>query len=168
MEVDKSLYPVVGYNFKVTSSDAMLGLGLVTELTGFEVGQADASFKTVSGLEATLDVGKYNQLGSTNRQVNLPGNVSYQNLELIKGIVNKDSTLGKWCYGFLTDDQWWYMVQLKTLNVFLMDNDSKDIVMSWSFYNCFPVGIKINPFDAMENTYAVETLTLCYSHFNKS
>jgi len=37
MEVDKNIYPAVGFNFRVTSSDANFGLIPASVLTGFEL-----------------------------------------------------------------------------------------------------------------------------------
>ena len=168
MEVDKNTYPAVGFNFRVTSSDANFGLGTISELTGFELNQTDASFQSVTGISASLGTSPYKALGSNNRQIVLPETVTYSNLELTRGIVKKDSNIGKWCNGFLTDDQWWYFVSRKTINVFLLDNNSNDILLTWTFFNCYPIEINIDPFDAMGGNYAVETMKLTYSHFKKS
>ena len=40
--------------------------------------------------------------------------------------------------------------------------------MTWTFFNCYPIEINIDPFDAMGGNYAVETMKLTYSHFKKS
>jgi len=89
MEVDKNTYPVVGFNFRVTSSDANFGLGTITALTGFELNQSDASFQSVTGISAKLGTSSYNALGSNNRQIVLPDKVTYSDLELKRGIVKK-------------------------------------------------------------------------------
>ena len=138
MEVDKNTYPAVGFNFRVTSSDANFGFGTITELTGFELNQTDASFQSVTGISASIGTSPYNALGSNNRQIVLPETVTYSNLELKRGIVKKDSNIGKWCNGFLTDDQWGYFVSRKTINVFLLDNNSNDILMTWTFLTATP------------------------------
>jgi phage tail-like protein len=103
MEVDENTYPAVGFNFRVTSSDANFGLGTLTALTGFELNQTDASFQSVTGISAKLETNPYKALGSNNRQIVLPGTVTYSDLELKRGIVKKDSNIGNWCNGFLTD-----------------------------------------------------------------
>ena len=141
MEVDENTYPAVGFNFRVTSSDANFGLGTLTALTGFELNQTDASFQSVTGISAKLETNPYKALGSNNRQIVLPGTVTYSDLELKRGIVKKDSNIGNWCNGFLTDDQWWYFVSRKTINVFLLDNNSNDILMTWTFFSCYPIEI---------------------------
>ena len=121
MEVDKNIYPAVGFNFRVTSSDANFGLIPASVLTGFELNKSDASFQSVTGISAKLATKVYGELGSNNRQIVLPESVSYGDLELKRGIVNKDSDIGKWCNSFLTNDQWTYFITRKTVNVFLLD-----------------------------------------------
>ena len=169
MEVDKNIYPVVGFNFRVTSSDAGFGLlGALQSITGLDSSQTDASFQAISGIKAKLDTETYSPKGSNNKQVKLPMGVTYDDLELKRGIVKKDSDIGKWCNNFLTNDQFGYSINRKTLNVFLLDNNSDKILMSWTFFNCYPVEISIDSFDAMDGKIAVETIKLTYSHFKKS
>jgi len=159
---------VVGFNFMVTSSDASLGLGSITALTGFELNQTDASFQSVTGISASIQTQEYNALGSNNQQLKLPGKVTFSDLELKRGIVKKGSNIGEWCNKFLTNDQLFYYVSRKTINVFLLDNNSDDILMTWTFFNCYPIEINIDPFDAMNGAYAIETMKLTYSHFKKN
>jgi phage tail-like protein len=158
----------VGFNFRVTSSDASLGLGSITALTGFELNQTDASFQSVTGISASIQTQDYNALGSNNQQLKLPGKVTFSDLELKRGIVKKGSNIGEWCNKFLTNDQLFYYVSRKTINVFLLDNNSDDILMTWTFFNCYPIEINIDPFDAMNGAYAIETMKLTYSHFKKN
>ena len=168
MEVDKNTYPVAGFNFRVTSSDANFGLGTVTELTGFESNKSDASFQTVTGIGAKMGTTTYSALAENNRQIILPEKVTYEDLQLKRGIVKKNYDIGKWCNSFLTEEKYLYFVSRKTLNVFLLDNNSDKILMTWTFYNCYPIEINIDPFDAMNGAYAIETMKLTYSHFKKT
>jgi phage tail-like protein len=169
MEVNKNAYPTVGFNFRVTSSDAGFGLlGALKSITGFDSSQTDASFQSVNGISAKLEVKTYSPLGSNNKQIKLPGSVSYDDLELTRGIVKKNSDIGKWCDKFLTNDQFGYSINRKTINVFLLDNNSDEILMSWTFFDCYPIEISIEKFDAMEGKLAIETMKLTYSHFKKS
>ena len=98
----------------------------------------------------------------------LPEKVTYEDLQLKRGIVKKNSDIGKWCNSFLTEEKYLYFVSRKTLNVFLLDNNSDKILMTWTFYNCYPIEINIDPFDAMNGAYAIETMKLTYSHFKKT
>ena len=169
MEIDKNIYPAVGFNFRVTSSDAGFRLlGALKSITGFDSSQTDASFQEISGIKAKLETETYSPKGSNNQQIKLPMGVTYDDLELKRGIVKKDSDIGKWCNNFLTNDQFGYSINRKTLNVFLLDNNSDKILMSWTFFNCYPVEISIDSFDAMDGKLAVETIKLTYSHFKKS
>lgn len=169
MEVSKELYPIPSFNFKVTSSEASLGLGTLTQLTGIEVNSQDGSFQTVKGISATLQSDTYSELGNTNSQVSLPSVITYDDLELSRGIVNKESSFGKWCGDFLTSYNHFYTIRRKTVNVFLMDATQNEILASWTFYNCYPINISVSDFDAMSGTsIAIETIRLKYSRFTKT
>lgn len=169
MEVNKELYPIPSFNFRVTSSEASMGLGTVTQLTGIEVNSQGGSFQTVRGISATLQTEHYNELGNTNSQVTLPSAISYEDLELSRGIVNKESSFGKWCGDFLTSYNHFYTIRRKTVNVFLMDATQNEIVASWTFYNCYPITISVSDFDAMiGDALAIETIRLKYSRFTKT
>ena len=68
MEVDKNIYPAVGFNFRVTSSDAGFGLlGALKSITGFDSSQTDASFQEISGIKAKLETETYSPKGSNNQ-----------------------------------------------------------------------------------------------------
>ena len=84
-------------------------------------------------------------------------------------MLRKSSPLTKWCYRFLSQDSLLYTVNRKTVNVFLMDeSDSENILMSWSFFDCFPVSVKMDEFDALQGQVAIQTLELSYSYFKFS
>tara|TARA_B110000483_G_C18204362_1_gene546876 strand:- start:1847 stop:2395 length:549 start_codon:yes stop_codon:yes gene_type:complete len=181
MEVDKNIYPAVGFNFRVTSSDAGFGLEVLAGVsinkdakrsqdvfTDFEPTQSDAAFQTISGITAKLITETYQELGTNSKQIKLPGNIEYSDLELKRGLVKKGSNIGDWCNAFLTGETKSYSVSRKTINVFLLDSNSNDILITWTFFNCYPTEITVDTFDAMAGqSYAIETMKLSYSHFKK-
>tara|TARA_B110000037_G_scaffold222157_1_gene295873 strand:- start:1174 stop:1722 length:549 start_codon:yes stop_codon:yes gene_type:complete len=181
MEVDKNIYPAVGFNFRVTSSDAGFGLEVLAGVsinkdakrsqdvfTDFEPTQSDAAFQTISGITAKLNTETYQELGTNSKQIKLPGNIEYSDLELKRGLVKKGSNIGDWCNTFLTGETKSYSVSRKTINVFLLDSNSNDILITWTFFNCYPTEITVDTFDAMAGqSYAIETMKLSYSHFKK-
>ncbi len=169
MEVDKDLYPISGFNFRVTSSEASMGLGTLTQLTGIDINSQDGSFKSVKGISATLKFDSYNELANNNSQITLPLGISYADLELSKGIVKRSSSFGQWCSDFLTSYNTFYMVRRKTVNVFLIDVTKEEILASWTFYNCYPINVSVSDFDAMDGkSIAIETIKLKYSRFQKN
>lgn len=176
-------YPALSFNFKVTSSDAALGLGTIgsaiVKAAGSEFGfdtsflkdgleQSD-SFQGVSGLGATMSTNNVKSGGFNNISYKLPTKIDYENLTLKRGMLRKSSPLTKWCYNFLSQDSFLYTVKRKTINVFLMhETDPDNILMSWSFFDCFPISVKMDEFDAQQGKIAVQTLELSYSHFKFS
>tara|TARA_B100000902_G_C27273671_1_gene897689 strand:+ start:685 stop:1230 length:546 start_codon:yes stop_codon:yes gene_type:complete len=176
-------YPALSFNFKVTSSDAAMGLGVVGSAIaksagstfGFDtsflkdgIEQLD-SFQGVSGLGATMNTDEIKSGGFNNISYKLPQKINYENLTLKRGMLRKSSPLTKWCYNFLSQDNFLYSVKRKTVNVFLMDEtDPENILMSWSFFDCFPVSVKMDEFDAQQGKLAIQTLELSYSHFKFS
>ena len=84
MEVDKNIYAAVGFNFRVTSSDAGFGLEVLAGVsinkdakrsqdvfTDFEPTQSDAAFQTISGITAKLITETYQELGTNSKQIKL-------------------------------------------------------------------------------------------------
>jgi len=171
MAFDKKDYPALGFNFKVTSthslsgSPATIAANLAKNLL---FGPDESFFQSVSGITATIGDGStLVDGGINNRQYKLPGSTTYSDLKLSRGIIKGSSPLGKWCRTFLIRDVFWYGVERRTLNVMLLDRSGDNILMTWSFYNCYPKEIEIGTFSADKSEIAVETLTIAYTHFNQ-
>ena len=127
------------------------------------------SFQGVSGLGATMSTNNVKSGGFNNISYKLPTKIDYENLTLKRGMLRKSSPLTKWCYNFLSQDSFLYTVKRKTVNVFLMhETDPDNILMSWSFFDCFPISVKMDEFDAQQGKIAIQTLELSYSHFKFS
>ena len=168
--IDTNTYPALGFNFKVTSADAAMG-GMVGFTFGVNSPGNDKldSFQSVSGLGAKMDVDPLSNGGLNNINYKVPRKIQYDNLILKGGMLRKSSPLTKWCYRFLSQDSLLYTVNRKTVNVFLMDeSDSENILMSWSFFDCFAVSVKMDEFDALQGQVAIQTLELSYSYFKFS
>ena len=163
MKLDKMDLPALGFNFKVTSTYSGL-LGIASNLL---FGPDEGYFQTVSGIQASMEPQTVVSGGINNRQYKLPTTTTYSDLVLKRGIVKKSSSMGKWCRTFLINDISYYDVERKTINVMLMDADQDNVLMTWSFFDCYPKSIEIGEFNAEASELAVETLTLCYSHFNR-
>lgn len=166
--VDKNNYPAVGFSFHITTTPAAPYPSPFTIPTGMLGDVSEGSFQKVSGISATLQTEKYEALGMPNKQINLPKNVSYEDLTLTRGLVKKDSILGMWCNQMITGTKFLYNMERKIFNVFLYDHDASSILMTWTFFDCFPVKISVGEFDSMNgSSYAIDTLALSYSHFTK-
>lgn len=169
MHIDKNDYPALGFKFKVTSTNSSSGLGGVISSVFY---QPDESFfQSVTGIGAELGTSPIVNGGQYNRQYHLPNGTSYTNLVLSRGLLKSASPMSKWVRDLLTSDYHYFGVTLKTINVLLMERNSdnkEQIVMSWTFYNCYPVGVEIGSFNADKSEVAVEKLTVCYSHFSQN
>tara|TARA_B110000967_G_scaffold205380_1_gene249803 strand:+ start:108 stop:653 length:546 start_codon:yes stop_codon:yes gene_type:complete len=160
-------YPALGFNFKVTSTYS-LGGNLITGLTkNILHGPDESFFQSVSGIKATAGESVIVNSGVNNRQYKLPTTTTYPDLKLIRGVAKKSSPLGKWCRTALIKDRSSYVVERRTVNIMLMDRNREDILMAWSFYDCYPKEFEVGAFNADKSELAIETLTLAYSHFSQ-
>lgn len=169
MHIDKNDYPALGFKFKVTSTNSSSGLGGVISSVFY---QPDESFfQSVTGIGAELSTSTVINGGHYNRQYQLPNGTAYTNLILSRGLLKSASPMSQWVRSLLTSDYHYYGVTLRTINVLLIerDADNKDqIIMSWTFFNCYPVGLEIGAFNADKSEVAVEKLTIFYSHFTQN
>jgi phage tail-like protein len=169
MHIDKNDYPALGFKFKVTSTNSSSGLGGVNSSIFY---QPDESFfQSVTGIGAQLETTPIINGGQYNRQYQLPNGTKYTNLVLSRGLLKSASPMSQWVRDLLTGDYHYFEVSLRTINVLLIerDADNKDqIIMSWTFFNCYPVGVEIGAFNADKSEVAVEKLTICYSHFSQN
>jgi phage tail-like protein len=49
----------------------------------------------------------------------------------------------------------------------LIGKDKDDILMTWSFFDCYPKELEVGAFNADKSEIAIETLTLAYSYFKQ-
>lgn len=171
--MDKKDYPALGFKFKVTSTAVLSGqFSLVGQLrSGMDLNTAfgldESYFQSISGIKATAGELVVANSGNNNRQYKLPTATTYPDLVLTRGLVKANAPLGQWCRSFLINDAFLYGVSRRTVNVMLLDQNSEDIIMTWSFYDCYPKELEIGAFNSDKSEIAIETLTLAYSHFSQ-
>ena len=124
----------------------------------------DAAFQEVSGINATLETVKVNEGGQNLYAHKLPGRMSYDDLVLKRGLMVWDSELAQWCWKLLQDGLR-QTIEPNTVIVSLLDAQTRDPIMSWSFVNAYPIKWSVSNFNASQNAIAMETLTLTYSYF---
>jgi phage tail-like protein len=169
MHIDKNDYPALGFKFKVTSTNSAGGLGGAVSNIPYD--PDESFFQSVSGIGAELATTTVANGGYNNRQYQLPGATKYTNLTLSRGLLKSESPISKWVRDLLINDSNDYGIQLKTINVLLIENDAENkeqIMMSWSFYDCYPVGVELGAFNADKSEIALEKLTICYSQFTQN
>lgn len=166
-KLDKKDYPALGFRFKVTSTVALGGQLTAGMIQNMIFGPDESYFQSISGIKATAGESIMVNGGTNNRQYKLPTATVYPDLVLTRGLAKKASPLGKWCRNFLINDAFFYGVSRRTVNVMLLDQNNDDIIMTWSFYDCYPKEMEIGAFSADKSEVAIQTLTLAYSHFSQ-
>ena len=119
-------------------------------------GIAAASFKTVSGLSAEVELLEYREGSdpvSSSRK--LPGRIRYPNVTLRRGLTTSSDL---W--------DWWESVSeggayRRNVAITLLD-DLHTPVLSWRLRNAFPVKFELSELDASKNEVAIESIELAH------
>ena len=181
-------YPALGYMFSVAAVNATnAGAGIAgagISAAAAMMGNADAEFQSISGIKATRNTESYRPLGMNNYDFQLPTTTSYDELILERGVVKTFSDFTIWCNSFITLDlpeaasvlnnkaaaKTSYTsrsdaITKKLSLVFLWDRNSYAPLMTWTFFDAVPKSIEYSSINAKESSYAVEKITIAYSHF---
>lgn len=123
----------------------------------------DAGFQEASGISKELIYEEVASGGENKFTYKLPTISKTENLVLKRALIPTGSKLIDWCSktidtgltnGIKTQD-----VLLTLLNV-----NGEDLV-SWTFYNAYPVKYAVSDFKSYENKLAIETIELAYTYF---
>jgi phage tail-like protein len=119
----------------------------------------ECRFSKVSGIESSVVTKEYPELGNLYNVVKLPMSRSYPNLVLERGII-VSSRIYDWF------QQSFYDLQIEPIPVMvsLLGEDHKP-VMSWLFYDAYPVNWKYSNLDASKSELLIESITLGYSRY---
>ena len=181
-------YPALGHMFSVAAVNATnAGAGIAgagISAAAAMMGNADAEFQSISGIKATRNTESYRPLGMNNYDFQLPTTTSYDELILERGVVKTFSDFTIWCNSFITLDlpeaasvlnnkaavKTSYTsrsdaITKKLILVFLWDRNSYAPLMTWTFFDAVPKSIEYSSINAKESSYAVEKITIAYSHF---
>lgn len=147
-----AFYPPVSFSF-------------IASIQGIK-NNAEAGFQEASGISMETNIEEVVSGGENQFKYRLPGVTKFNNLVLKRGLVPKESAIYQWVQdtmagGLATP------ITTKTIMVALMDANRK-VLVSWSFYNAYPVKWNVSEFKSMENSYAVESLEFAYNYFKKS
>ena len=146
----------------VLSTRASITNGLQSPMRGFRFtvnfeGLGTSSFKTCSGVDATVDTTEYREGGFgylTKRK--LPGLVQYGDIELTKGLYS-DPLL----YNFFNDYLEGNNFNPVNAVITIYDNAANPQA-SWSVINAWPTSYKSSEFSADSSDILIETLTLTH------
>jgi len=139
-------YPAPAFYFKVTFWGAR---------------GSDTSFQEVSGISSEVETEDVVE-GGENRYVHrLPKTVKHQHLVLKRGISSADSPLITWCQNTL--EKFTVPIKLQTIDVQLL-NESGSPLMTWSFYDAYPVKWEVESFNSTKNEVAIEKIEFSYTY----
>lgn len=97
MNIDKNDYPALGFKFKVTSTNQLVGLD--GPLSSIFFDPDESFFQSISGISADLNTSAITDAGSNNRQYHLPGTTTYSDLVLSRGLIKENHP---WQHGLMT------------------------------------------------------------------
>lgn len=145
--------------------DLPVAFHFAVAFTGKSPKITEGAFREVSGLESSFDTETVVE-GGENRFVHqLPKPAKRGNIKLKRGLTRKDSALVKWCNDTLHRDLA-KPIEPLGLVIDLLDMDG-DPRASWTVHNAWPIKWSVDPFDAMKNELAIETVELAYSTLNR-
>lgn len=164
-------YPLPGFHFQV---DFLFSAKNKKKYKAVE----EAGFMEISGIKASMEFGKsgqkkdevedtstYMELGSIGNPHKFPTGRKFENLFLKRGMTYS-SKLARWFESSLYNLQ---ITPVPVLISVLNDGGKKSErhkpVISWLFYDAYPVSWEYSGFDAMKSQYLIETIELHYSYF---
>jgi phage tail-like protein len=144
-------YPPVGFHFVVFIE------GLMPKYPGIP----DLGFQEATGLDITINTEEYRE-GGENRFVHrLPGNISFPNLVLKRGLL-VGSQLQMWFRSCIES----FEFETHDLNLFLLNPEHLPI-QAWSFVNAFPIKWSVSGFNAQSSGIMVDSVEFSYQYFRR-
>lgn len=156
--MNTNYYPPAKFYFSVSV--------LPTGSSSGTIGGIDSSFKEVSGIEAEVGVEEVAEGGENRFVYRLPKQTKYPLLVLKRGVVTIDSALGSWVMSTVGSSLA-QPIQVQNLMVLLLGETGSPLI-SWTFYNAYPLKWKTASLDATANEILIESLEFSYSYFVRS
>jgi phage tail-like protein len=148
----KVFYPPVSFFFKVS-------------IDGLD--DSDSDFQEVTGLSQTIETLNINEGGENRFSHQVPVRTKSDKLILKRGM-KINSKLQKWCRESTEN----FSFTPKNLFISLLDpsieNALHNPLITWHIINAYPTKWSCNPFNALNNDFAVETIELTYNYFVQS
>lgn len=140
------LVPPVSFRFKVERADK----------TGNET-----SFKSVSGLEATVETEAIKAGGVNDCTFQVPTGVKYSDLVLSRGMLTKDSIFTEWLFENIDETSG----KIKKHNLIISLTNGKDPIAIWVVVDAYPISWKVADLNSQDNNVLIEELKLAYKKF---
>jgi phage tail-like protein len=139
-------------------------LGLHFRLTG---GGETAAFQEATGISLKMDTESYREGGENRFDHRLPTGVKYEPLKLVRGLMEEDGELSKWCRSVLQGNIT-MPIATKTLVLELLEiQDAEKILKKWTFNNAWPIHWEVSGLHSTDGKIVVETLELSYNYFDQ-
>ncbi|RLT42158.1 MAG: phage tail protein [Chloroflexi bacterium] len=119
-----------------------------------------AEFIECNGLTATRESKGIPEGGRTNYEVKLPGNISYSNVTLKRGLI--DLQLLDWLLKNASQNT--VKPELKNITISLA-NESGEAAYTWNIFHAYPVKWSGPQLSADSNELSMEELELTYTYF---
>ena len=140
-----SIYPSVGFYFQVSLDNESY------------------SFKEVSGISLEINTEEITEGGENRFKYRVPTGAKYNNLELKRGLLAKNSNLMTWINNTL-NSEFDKPITPKALEISLL-NEEGNKVMSWSFVGAWPISQNSSSLNAIENEVLIESIIFSYNYF---
>lgn len=121
----------------------------------------DIRFQKISGFRVSMSPHVLEEGGQNLFSHRLPQRYNYENLVLERGLV-----LGSDISQTFQDAMTTFRFAPVTVLVSLLD-EQDDPVMSWAFFDAYPVSWQSSDLDANANSLVIETLELAYTRFQR-
>ncbi|NJM79696.1 MAG: phage tail protein [Flavobacterium sp.] len=141
--------PIVGFHFSVIFE-------LVPQFS------IDTKFQSVNGLKVTMETESYTEGGQNRFKHNFPLRSGYQDLVLKRGLTSDLSGLSMWCNQALED----FIFYPANIVISLL-NENGNPIKVWYVSHAIPVSYEFSDFNAEENKFVIETITLRYNFFKE-
>lgn len=135
------------------TADPLVGFSFGLELDGVVV----AFFKSVSGLESTIDVTELRQTTPDGKTVvlKIPGQVKYGDVTFGRGLT-KDTTLYDW-YQLIVDGK---IADNRKLGSVIVYDQALAETARWNMERCWPSALKTGSLDAGGGDVVIEEMTI--------
>lgn len=161
----KDYLPPVGYYFAVSFFAPVRAFDdLASEVQkAFDAQNKaiDIRFQKVSGFRISMSPQTIEEGGQNLFVHRLPQRYTYENLILERGLALNSELSQKFLDAMTT-----YKFKPETVLVSLLD-EKDNPVMSWAFFDAWPVSWQSSDLDANANALVIETLELAYTRFQR-
>jgi len=123
----------------------------------------DAAFQSATGISKELVLEEVISGGENRFTYGLPTISKNENLVLKRALIPSGSKLIEWCERTI-DNGLENTIETQDVSLSLLDLNGKALV-TWTFFNAYPVKYSVSDFKSDENKLAIETIELAYNYF---